>query len=361
MAPPTLRSASTALPLTLGSPITPVAVPPLDPNASTPTAGRGRGLNRSVTFAGAVGSTPPSSGGVRSTPVTPNSAAGRTGPQGPAGPAFDPTPILAQLDALKKELAEQKKDSGVLRNANDVLQQELEDLRESKKTTSGEKEEDTRQFLPPAENSPYFPAPRNRESNKPYIAPLKGEATADDLSGEALAEYRTAHWVCSALFDVKHHLFDRDRRVLWTQAVEAAELSGSLPERDKHPAFFEAMLNHIDVAYELLTQRLELIRQRAHAKSKPGGATLTDKAMIDYVSNQLYGLNPDIASLDPVIRKHIESFHKKVVFSQLNAGAKAEIGKKTPEDPPKPSDKKARKERLKRQEAAAKKLSLPKD
>jgi hypothetical protein len=76
----------------------------------------------------------------------------------------------------------------------------------------------------------------------------------------------------------------------------------------------------------------------------------------------LYGLNPDIASLDPVIRKHIESFHKKVVFSQLNAGAKAEIGKKaTPEDPPKPSDKKARKERLKRQEAAAKKLSLPKD
>ena len=116
-------------------------------------------------------------------------------------------------------------------------------------------------------------------------------------------------------------------------------------------------MNHVDAAYELLLQRLELVRTRAHLKSKQGGLTVVDQSLLDYVQTQVYGLTPDMNVLDPTIREHVEAFTKKVVFSKLNAGAKASL-LKSESSPSKDraKDKKQRKERLKREAAAKAKL-----
>ena len=117
-------------------------------------------------------------------------------------------------------------------------------------------------------------------------------------------------------------------------------------------------MNHVDVAHDLLLQRLEVVRTRAHLKSKSGGLTVTDHAMLDYVQTQMYGLTPDMNILDPSIRAHIENFQKKVNFAKLNAGAKAALSKPAPGSP-KVADRKQRKERLKREAAAKTKLLQP--
>ena len=188
---------------------------------------------------------------------------------------------------------------------------------------------------------------------KPFIAPLKGDATADALTGEALAEYQTTHWVCSALHDFKY--WTADRRESWLEAVSS---STTITEADRSSAYLEAAMNHVDVAHDLLLQRLEVVRTRAHLKSKQGGLTVTGHAMLDYVQTQMYGLTPDMNILDPSIRSHIENFQKKVNFAKLNAGAKAALSKPAPGSP-KVADRKQRKERLKWEAVAKTKLLQP--
>ena len=260
------------------------------------------------------------------------------------------------MKALQDKVDAQQNESEALRSANAELKKELDALRDSGGDAAAEgTKKDDRIFLPLATNSPYFPPPKNRASSKPCIAPLKGDQTADALTGEALAEYQTAHWVCSALHDVQ--FWTADSRQKWYDAVAASEID----DAERSAAYLEAAFNHMDVAFELLLQRLEVVRTRVHLKSKQGGLTVTDTALLDFVNTQLYGMTPDMNVLDPSVRKHIEAFNKKVLFSKLNAGAKASLLKQDPSHTsPKAKDRKQRKERLKR-EAAAKAKALQLD
>jgi hypothetical protein len=322
------------------------------PGPATP----GATINSRVSFAAVAAriSTPPTPSARGTSPSTSAPA--------PAASAADLAAVLDKLSALQADLLSQKSDSDALRKNSDALRKESEELKAAnadlqlqlEELRSGEenkssKEKDTRFFLPLAKDSPYFAPPKNRTSTKPYIAPLKGDATADALTGEALAEYQTAHWVCSALHDFK--FWTTSRRSEWNDAVAASD---AVAEPDRSAAYLEAAMNHVDVAHDLLLQRLEVVRTRAHLKSKTGGLTVTDQAMLDYVQTQMYGLTPDMNILDQSVRAHIEAFQKKVIYSKLNAGAKAALTK--PSGSPKADNKKQRKERLKRDAAAKAKL-----
>ena len=65
--------------------------------------------------------------------------------------------------------------------------------------------------------------------------------------------------------------------------------------------------------------------------------------------------------LDPSIRGHINTFQNKVLFSKLNAGAKAGLFSGKPKTSPRKADRNHRKERLKRDAAAKAKLLQPGD
>jgi len=259
----------------------------------------------------------------------------------------------AAKDAAKAAAATDLK-VAALEAENADLKTSLTELQAASPKGKGKEKKDTRRFLPTVSDSPYFPLPRSHTSYKPFLAPLKGEETADLLRGEALEEYRTLHWSLKSLHDCLFHF--KEHADEWMDATE----NGVLPaDPTQATAYLDALYNTLDETTQLLLHRFQIIRTREHLKSAHGTLTTGDEALLDYIQTELYGVHPGQHVVDPKIKGLLESFGQKVLYSKLAAGAKADAGVANPGGKPDAkSAKQQRKDRLEREAAAKARKAL---
>ena len=330
-----------------------------------------------TTFAAVVS---PSSGpsGARGRPTSPTARVGR--------PSTSPTPTVvrspagttagsaatnralaemtAKLEAFQTKFDAQDKavkdaakvtssKMAALEAENEALQVSLEELQASSPKGKKKEKKDDRRFLPTVSDSPYFPLPRSHTSFKPFLAPLKGEETADLLRGEALEEYRTLHWSLKSLHDCLSHF--RAHADEWLEATES-QVAPADPQ--KAAAYLEALFNTLDETTQLLLHRFQIIRTREHLKSAHGALTVGDEALLDYIQTELYGVHPGQHVVDPKIKGLLEAFGQKVLYSKLAAGAKADAGAVPGGKLEAKTAKQQRKDRLAREAAAKARKAL---